>query len=516
MSRSPAEVLAALGSPRVVVVGDLILDHYVTGTVERISPEAPVPVLAVHRHERRLGGAGSVANDLAALGVRPTLVGAIGRDEPGADLRAQAKAAGIECVAIEDVGRRTSLKTRHLARTQPLMRVDDEDLHPLAPDVEARVVEALSRALRDADALVVSDYQKGLLTPAVLAAGFAWGKRTGRPVVVDPKGEDFARYRGATGVKPNRAQAAAVAGFPVTTAGDAERAGRAILSAHGFAFVLVTLDKDGMVLVERDGEAHALRTAPREVFDVTGAGDMVLAVLGAALGADATPAEAARLANVAAGLEVEKVGSVPVTTEEIAARLAERAPARGSKRVDRPKAAGLAKRLRDAGRRVVFTNGCFDVLHAGHVRYLAFAREQGDVLIVGLNADAAVRRLKGDGRPVNPVEDRAEVLSGLAAVDHVVVFHEDDPAELVREVQPDVLVKGADWEGKVVVGRDTVERRGGRVVFAPLLAGRSTTATLGKIAKAAAPRATAGKVPEGSGTGRGAAAGAAAKRRRAR
>jgi D-beta-D-heptose 7-phosphate kinase / D-beta-D-heptose 1-phosphate adenosyltransferase len=497
VSRTPAEVLAALSSPRVVVVGDLILDRYVTGTVDRISPEAPIQVLAVERDERRMGGAGSVANDLAALGVRPVLVGTLGRDEAGGELRAQAKAAGIECVATEDAGRPTSLKTRHLARghsTQQILRVDHEDVRPLSSDVEARVVEALARSLKGADALLVSDYQKGLLTPEVLRAAFAWGRQSGRPVVVDPKGDDFARYRGATGIKPNRAQTAAVAGHAVRTVDDAERAGRAILAAHGFAFVLVTLDRDGMVLVERAG-AHAFRTAPREVFDVTGAGDMVLAVLGAALGAGASPAEAAELANVAAGLEVEKVGSVPVTPDEIAARLAERAPVRGSKVVERPKAAGLAKRLRDAGRRVVFTNGCFDVLHAGHVRYLAFAREQGDVLIVGLNADAGVARLKGDGRPVNPAQDRAEVLSGLASVDHVVVFHEDDPARLVAEIQPDVLVKGADWEGKVVVGRDTVEGRGGRVVFAPLVPGRSTTATLARIAATTKARSPAGKPP---------------------
>jgi D-beta-D-heptose 7-phosphate kinase/D-beta-D-heptose 1-phosphate adenosyltransferase len=484
MSRAPGEVLASLRDPRVVVVGDLILDRYITGLVDRISPEAPIQVLTVERDEKRLGGAGSVANALAVLKARPRLVGVLGRDDSGAEVRRQCKDAGVDLVAIES-DRPTSLKTRHLARShsipQQVLRVDREVTTPIAGDLEARVLAALDAALADADVALLSDYQKGLLTPAVLSHVVEWGRRARKPVVVDPKGDDFNRYRGATGIKPNRAQTAAIAGFPIRDAADAARAAEAMLTRFGFGFVLVTLDRDGMCLVERGGEPHAFRTEPREVYDVTGAGDVVLALMGIALGSGATPPDSAALANVAAGLEVEKVGAVPIAREEIAARLAERAPALGSKVVERPKARALAKRLRDAGRRVVFTNGCFDVLHAGHARYLAFARSKGDVLIVGLNADESVRRLKGDGRPVNPAADRAEVLSALAAVDHVVVFHEETPLELIRELLPDVLVKGADWKDKGVVGRDVVEARGGEVVLAPLLEGRSTTATLTRL-----------------------------------
>jgi len=489
MSRTPAQLLAELGRPRVVVVGDLILDRYITGTVDRFSPEAPIQVLTVERDERRLGGAGSVAQALAVLGAHATLVGVVGLDDSGAEIRRQAQALGITLVALEDASRPTSLKTRHLARShstpQQVLRVDREDARPIVADVERRVFEALDRALEGADAALLSDYQKGLLTPAVILHVVAWGRRTGKPVVVDPKGDDFSRYAGATGIKPNRAQAAKIAGFPIPTAVEAARAADQLIARFGFDFALVTLDRDGMCLKDRDGAATVLRTSPREVFDVTGAGDMVLAVLGLALGSGATSAEAAALANVAAGLEVEKVGVVPIARSEIAARLAESAGPRPDKLVDRPAAAALGRRLREAGRRIVFTNGCFDVLHAGHVRYLAFARAQGDVLVVGVNADESVTRLKGRGRPVNPVGDRAEVLAALEAVDHVVVFHEDDPAALIGEVVPDVLVKGEDWKDRGVVGREFVEGRGGRVVLAPLLPGRSTTAILAKGAPGA-------------------------------
>ncbi len=483
MTRSALQILALVGHPRVVVVGDLILDRYITGTVERISPEAPIPVLTVVADEKRLGGAGSVAQALVVLEAQATLVGIVGRDDSGAEMKTQAKAAGIELLAIEDASRPTSLKTRHLARghsTQQLLRVDREDARPLSPDVERSVKAALDKALASADAALLSDYQKGLLTPGVLAHVIAWGRATGKPVVVDPKGDDFMRYAGATGIKPNRAQAAKIAGFAITNADDAERAADLILERFGFQFALVTLDRDGMCLKDSEGALTVLRTTPREVFDVTGAGDMVLAVLGLVLGDGGPVVDAAALANVAAGLEVEKIGVVPISRAEIAARLAESAGPRPDKIIDRPRAAALGRRLRDAGRRIVFTNGCFDVLHAGHVRYLHFAREQGDVLVVGLNADESVTHLKGPGRPVNPSIDRAEVLASLAAVDHVVVFHEDDPLKLIEEVVPDVLVKGEDWKDKGVVGREFVEGRGGRVVLAPLLPGRSTTAILAR------------------------------------
>ncbi len=489
MTRSPAEVLQSIGRPKVVVAGDVMVDRYLTGVVERISPEAPVQVLRVDQDEARLGGAASVAHDLVVLGADTTLVGVLGSDAAAGQIRTMAAEAGIAFRPVVDPGRATTVKTRHLARrhamSQQMLRVDRETTAPLSPDVETALAAELEAALSGADALLLSDYAKGALTPAVLARAFQWGKRTGRPVVVDPKGEDYAKYRGASGVTPNRSEAGAATGSRIRTVEDAARAADELLRRLDLRFALVTLDRDGMVLRDVSGEARHIRTAPREVGDVTGAGDMVLSVLGLVLAAGGTPLEAAVLANVAAGIEVERVGVVPVARHEIEARLAERSPATGQhKVVPRRDVKGLAERLKAAGKSVVFTNGCFDLIHAGHVRYLRFAREQGDVLVVGLNSDASVRRLKGEGRPVTPEGDRTEVLAGLADVDHVVVFEEDDPALLVRDLRPDVLVKGEDWRDKGVVGRELVESYGGRVVLAPILEGRSTSGTIEKVRRA--------------------------------
>jgi D-beta-D-heptose 7-phosphate kinase/D-beta-D-heptose 1-phosphate adenosyltransferase len=303
-------------------------------------------------------------------------------------------------------------------------------------------------------------------------------------VVVDPKGVRYDRYRGATVLTPNRSETFEATGVRVTDPASAERAATALLRDAGLDAALITLDRDGMYLKVGDAPGASIPTTPREVFDVTGAGDMVVAVLAVALAGGATLPEAAALANVAAGLEVERVGVVPVTREEIAARLATGLDAAALKRVPRAEVAAFVARHRAAGRRIVFTNGCFDVLHAGHVRFLAAARAEGDVLVLGLNDDASVRRLKGAGRPVHPLADRAEVLAALSTVDAVVAFAEDTPERLIAEVQPDVLVKGADWARRGVVGRDVVEARGGRVVLVPLLEGRSTSATIERIREA--------------------------------
>jgi D-beta-D-heptose 7-phosphate kinase/D-beta-D-heptose 1-phosphate adenosyltransferase len=484
MSRSPAEVLAALGTPRLVVLGDVMVDRYVQGVVERVSPEAPIPVLRAESETERLGGAASVAADVAVLGAPTTLIGVLGDDALAGRVPELARQLGIHVAAAVEHGRRTSLKTRHPAQrhagSQQVLRVDSESARPILPATEEVVLAHLARAAHGAQAILLSDYAKGLLTPRVLEAAAALGLRAGIPVVVDPKGERYERYRGATCITPNRAEAARATGVDVRDLAGAEAACARLLEQTGCPFVLVTLDRDGMYLKEQGRPGVHIPTTPREVFDVTGAGDMVLAVLAMGLAAGATPLESATLANVAAGLEVEHVGVVPITRSEIAARLA-RGGQGGSKQVARADVAALAARERAAGRRVVFTNGCFDVLHAGHVRFLAAARAEGDLLIVGLNADASVRRLKGERRPVNGEADRVEVLSALSSVDAVVVFGEDTPAELIADVQPDVLVKGQDWATKGVVGSDVVQARGGRVVLVALLPGRSTTATIERM-----------------------------------
>ncbi len=484
MTRPASEVLASLARKRLVVVGDVMVDRYVQGVVTRVSPEAPIPVLRADGTSERLGGAASVAADVAALGAEAVLVGVVGDDALAATVPALAAAVGVSLCTVAEPGRLTTLKTRHLAArhagSQQVLRVDTETTGPVSHATEQALLAALARALDGAAGVLVSDYAKGLLTPRVLEGVLAAARARGLPVLVDPKGQRYERYRGATCITPNRNEAAEATGLPVRDLAGAERAAERLLEQVGCTFVLVTLDRDGMYLKERGQRGVHIPTTPREVFDVTGAGDMVLAVLALALASGATALEAATLANVAAGLEVEHVGVVPLTRSEIAARLAAEGQG-GSKELTREDAVAVVGRARAAGRRVVFTNGCFDVLHAGHVRYLAAARAEGDLLVVGLNDDASVTRLKGPARPVNPAGDRVAVLSALAAVDHVVLFGEDTPEALIRALQPDVLVKGEDWAKKGVVGRDIVEARGGRVVLMPLLEGRSSSATIERL-----------------------------------
>jgi D-beta-D-heptose 7-phosphate kinase/D-beta-D-heptose 1-phosphate adenosyltransferase len=477
----------SMGTPTVVVVGDAMLDRYLFGETSRISPEAPIPVVRVVRDEERAGGAASAAMNVRALGANVRIVGFQGTDEAGTALRRLLESAGIDTTALVAVaGRPTTQKTRVVAEgrshrnRQQVVRVDREDSTTYPPEAEARLLAAFEKVLVGASSVVVSDYAKGVVTSRVIRYVIDRARDAGVPVLVDPKGSDYSRYRGATVVTPNRSEAAQATGIEPRDRDSMLAAGRRVLEIAGVEAAVVTLDKDGMAIVTRSGHEEIVPTTPREVYDVTGAGDVVIATLGVALGDGLPLATAVHLANVAAGVEVGKVGAVPVTREEVLVALGESRPP--SHRVlPLPALLEELADVRKSGRTVVFTNGCFDVLHAGHVRYLAAARREGDVLVVGLNSDTSVRRIKGEGRPVNPQDDRAEVLASLAAVDYVVVFDEDTPFETIRAVQPDVLVKGEDWRDKGVVGREIVEARGGRVVLAPLVPGRSTSAVIEKI-----------------------------------
>jgi D-beta-D-heptose 7-phosphate kinase/D-beta-D-heptose 1-phosphate adenosyltransferase len=482
-----AALVRGLGHPTVVVVGDAMLDRYVFGSISRISPEAPIQILRVAREEERPGGAASVAHDLAVLGATVRLVACAGDDEAGTSLRRLLVSAGIDAAGlVETRGRPTTLKSRMVARgaahavSQQVLRVDREDTAPLPATSEKRLIAAFRKTLRGADAVVVSDYAKGVVSDAVASAVIAAARRAKVPVVVDPKGRDYARYRGATVITPNRKETFEATGIEPSGASGAEAAGRRLIELTGVEAAVITLDKDGMAIVPQSGAAEMVPTTPREVFDVTGAGDVVAAVLGLALGDGRPLSDAVHLANVAAGVEVGKVGAAPVSRAEILEALGV-APASTHRVVDLRTLARELSPLRAAGKRIVFTNGCFDILHAGHARYLHEARREGDVLVVGLNSDTSVRRLKGAGRPVVPQADRAELLASLDCVDYVVVFGEDTPEDLVRAVEPDVLVKGEDWRDKGVVGREFVEARGGRVVLVKLLPGRSTTSVMEKI-----------------------------------
>jgi D-beta-D-heptose 7-phosphate kinase/D-beta-D-heptose 1-phosphate adenosyltransferase len=472
----------------VAVVGDLLLDRYVVGAVGRISPEAPVHVLRVEREDERPGGAGSVAAMVGGLGARCRVVGFRGEDGAGDRLVRLLRDSGATTTGVLRFrGRPTTVKSRVVARNaagfQQVLRVDREEDAPLRP-AEARALAAAARAaLRGADAVVLSDYAKGALPDVVLAAVLREARRRRIPALVDPKRADFRAYRGASLLTPNRAETERALGMRIRTPADAERAGRRLVRELRLDAALLTLDRDGMVLVPRVGPAVHVPTEPREVFDVTGAGDMVIAAAAVALGAGASAEEAARLANVAAGIEVARFGAVPVARDEILEAVHAHGgdPARKVLALPALREALRARRAR--GGKIVLTNGCFDLLHVGHLRYLAGARAEGDLLVVGLNSDPSVRRMKGRGRPVMPFRERAEMLASLACVDFVVGFGEDTPARLVRAVDPHVLVKGEDWRAKGVVGREWVESRGGRVVLARLTPGKSTTGILERVRK---------------------------------
>ncbi len=486
------DLVQRLGQPRVLVIGDLMLDRYVWGDAERISQEAPVVLLHADRREERLGGASSVATLLRALGARVSLAGAVGADADGARLRRMLLDQQIDDESVlGDPDRPTTVKERFIGRAQhrhpqQMIRVDYEARAPLTAPRERELLHAVTRQLRRADVVLVSDYDKGVCAPAVLAAVIAAARGLGLRVVADPiRGHDYRKYHGCSAVTPNRLEAGLATGRTITTPDEALSAAGQLRERLDLEAAVVTLDKEGMALSHADGRRAVFATRPRQVYDITGAGDMVLAVLGMALAAGADYEPAIRLANVAGGLEVEKIGVAPVTREEIVRDLLRAAgrPDGGVADKLRPRAA-LADELaarRRLGQRVAFTNGCFDVLHAGHVQYLQEARAQADLLVVGLNGDVSVRGLKGPGRPVNPVEARAFVLAGLAAVDYLTVFEEPTPLELIRELRPDVLVKGADYRREEVAGADFVESCGGRVHLAALREGYSTTRLLQRL-----------------------------------
>lgn len=482
MSHDLVRRVEALGSPKVLVVGDLILDRYIWGYAERISQEAPVPLLRADHREHRLGGAASVATMLSALGARIRLMGGVGRDQAAVVVRRLLNELGIDDRLVLDLeDRPTTLKERYVGRAQDrhpqqMMRVDYEVRDPIPATAETILRAELAAAAEWADVVLISDYDKGVCTPSVITAVIEEARRAGVKVLVDPiRGSDYSRYRGVDCMTPNRLEAQLATGLTISHPDDALTVGRRLVETLGMEAVLVTLDRDGMALVRADGRAEIVPTRPRQVYDITGAGDMVLAVVGLSLASGADYDEAAALGNVAGGLEVEKFGVALLSREEILTDLMENHRPEGSKLLDRERLVRETRRRRDAGRKVVFTNGCFDLLHPGHVRLLRQAAALGDYLIVGLNSDESVRRLKGPSRPLNAEHARAEVLSALEAVDAVVVFDEDTPLELITALSPDVLVKGGDYTPDQVVGRDEVEAAGGRLVLIPLAEGHSTT-----------------------------------------
>jgi D-beta-D-heptose 7-phosphate kinase/D-beta-D-heptose 1-phosphate adenosyltransferase len=486
MASDLIELVKRLGEPRVLVVGDLMLDRYVWGDAERVSQEAPVILLRADRREERLGGAGSVATMLRALGAQVSVAGVVGGDIEGAIVRNMLAERQVEYAGIlTEISRPTTLKERYLGRAQhrhpqQMMRVDYETREAIPEPIEREIINTIGPRLAEFDVVLISDYDKGVCTRTLVAWLIAECQRQGVRVIADPiRGGDYRKYRGCSAVTPNRLEAGLATGMTIRSDDEALQAAVRLRDALQLEAGIVTLDKDGMAVATREGTEQIFATRARQVYDITGAGDMVLSVLGIALAAGADYETAVRLANVAGGLEVERIGVATLTRNEIIADLAGTRTA--SKVFDLGELVYELGNRRRGGQRVVFTNGCFDILHAGHVQYLQEAREQGEFLVVGLNSDDGVRALKGTGRPVNGVEARAAVLSALQFVDYVVVFDEPTPVGTIRAIRPDVLVKGADYRRDEVVGADFVESYGGRVHLAQLRAGASTTACIEKI-----------------------------------
>ena len=478
---------------RILCLGDIMLDRFAYCGIERISPEAPVPVLLLDRVESMLGGAGNVARNIAALGGNAVLMGLVGSDAAGVEVRAALAATPrLTDAHIPSPSRQTTCKTRYLAAHQQIVRVDEEHIHELEADEEQRLIAAIDQALPEVGAVILSDYGKGVLGPGIVAFAIDQALARGIPVFVDPKSDDFRQYRGATCITPNQAELARAARLKTGTEKEIIAAAKRVLKEAKAAAILATRSDKGMVLVEASGEIAIEPARTREVFDVSGAGDTVIAVLALAYASGRTLPEAMRLANTAAGIAVSKLGTATVELDELMLELArdEHASPHG-KLYDFGEAETLVRQWKGRGLSVGFTNGCFDILHPGHVALLAAAKAQCDRLIVALNSDASTRRLKGPDRPVNSLPNRAAVIAALESVDAVTSFDKDTPLDLIVRLQPDVLIKGADYTFETTVGAAEVTAAGGRVALIDLIDGHSTTATIGRLRRNAAPKIAA-------------------------
>ncbi len=479
-----------LGPVRVLVVGEVILDRYLHGDVSRISPEAPIPVLRVTRREEKPGNAGFVMANLRALGAEVSAAGVVGGDRDGQLLREIFGGLGISMRALlTDPGRPTTVKARLLGSvqsanraTQQLLRVDEEDNLPLAPADERELIARIRRELPRVHGVLISDINKGLLTPNLLRAIIDGARKRKIPVIVDPRvTDDFSIYHGVTGITPNRFESETATGIKMADRDAWREAGELLTKKLGLEACLITLDREGMYLVERAAAPTYIPTAPREVYDVTGAGDVVLSTFGLFVIGGLGFASAARLANLAASLEVTRLGTDVISREDLSRAMTPENEHSERKILSHEEIRSALARDRRAGKTIVFTNGCFDLIHAGHLQLLNFARSQGDTLVVGLNSDRSVRELKGEDRPIHPASERARILAAMEPVDYVVIFDDARAEKIVRVVRPDVLVKGEDYRGQTVDGQKFVESYGGSVALAPLLVGKSTSTTIKKM-----------------------------------
>jgi len=476
-------ILPRFEGRKILIVGDLMLDEHIWSKVSRISPEAPVLIADVSRITHVPGGCGNVAANVAALSGIPYVLGLVGRDSSGDKLLRALRNYGINTDHLLLTHERpTILKSRILAGSQQVVRVDREEKSTLSEKLSQKILDRAKKLIPQMEALILSDYGKGLTTPQTCQKLIGLARRHKKPVLVDPKGNDYSKYKGATVLTPNTGEAEAAAGFLIMDEPSLLQAGKILLNKTQASYLIITRGREGLSLLSKKGEVLHIPAIPREVFDITGAGDTVIAALALALAAGANLKEAARLANYAASVKVGKIATQPVYREELAEALEEREPA--TKKIKaRKDLAQIIKRLKSEGAQIVFTNGCFDILHLGHVRYLKEAKKLGEVLIVGLNSDASVRKLKGTDRPYVSELERAEILSSLECVDYVTIFPESRPDNLIKIIRPEIHVKGGDYSVGELPERHLVERLGGRVVVIPPTEGRSTTNLIERILK---------------------------------
>ncbi len=473
---------------RVLVVGDLMLDRYIVGEVERISPEAPVPILRHAQRYERPGGAANVAMNLAGLGCQTYLAGFWGGDGEQAELARLLEAARVDTLGVVTSSLPTISKTRIMARSQQLLRLDIESRDAPPAEELRRLQERVVELVTKVHAVVLSDYSKGALSRELCEAVIRAGRGAGVPVLADPKTRDLSKYSGAATVCPNLGELAAATGVPVHKTEELMAAARQQMTEHEFGSMTVTMSDKGIELLERTGEYYSPARA-QEVFDVSGAGDTVIATLAAAMAGGLQLRTGVDLANMAAGIVVGKVGTVPVAAHELIALLTVSQGATAAEKVlDQTRAALRVAEWRASGETIVFTNGCFDLLHVGHITLLEECRKFGSKLVLGLNTDASVSRLKGPSRPIVGEQERARVMAALGSVDAVVLFDQETPLELIRALKPDVLVKGGDYTVETVVGHEEVLAAGGRVQIVPTVAGFSTSNLVGRIAAQGEPR----------------------------
>lgn len=472
---------------RVLVAGDVMIDRYIVGDVERISPEAPVPVLRQARSYSSPGGAANVAMNLAGLGCRTTLAGFVGSDSYADELRDLMQSARIDATALVASSLPTIAKTRVVSRTQQLLRIDVESREDYAPaDCAALQAHAIA-AVAEADAVILSDYAKGALSPALCRAVIDAARARGVPVLADPKTRDLSKYAGATTICPNLQELSTATGVDLHHTDDLLQAGRALLAGLRVDFLTVTMSEKGIRVLRANGadDDHSPARA-REVFDVSGAGDTVIATLAAGLAGGLRVESAVELANIAAGVVVAKLGTVPVAAHEIVAQLTVSSGVASAEKVlDRDRAVARVQEWRASGETIVFTNGCFDLLHIGHITLLEDCRRFGSKLVVGMNTDRSVSELKGPSRPIVSENERTRVMAALGSVDLVVMFDDETPLDLIRAMRPDVLVKGGDYTVATVVGHEDVIAAGGRVEIVPTVEGFSTSNIVRKMVEAA-------------------------------